>query len=231
MLHRTRLIALVSIIGLFVLLTGWLVWREIDLRMNSFVSGAPPENIREILLPKTIDINAMRPPALRPIDPVRYGDINSQMSVIEFGDYECEACRANAVAINSVLPEFDGKVRFVWRDMPVTESHPHAMDAAIFARCAGYQGRYWEAHDLLLTTESYSSYALDALAKKLDVNLTALGTCRNDPAVKQLIEEDTSAGRADGVNSVPLLFIGTHAHSGALTESQLREAIRSFLES
>ncbi|MBP9869102.1 thioredoxin domain-containing protein [Patescibacteria group bacterium] len=231
MMHRTRLILLVSIIGLFILLTGWLVWREVDLRMNSFVAGAPPENLREVLLPQTIDINLMRPPALRPIDPVRYGDINSQMSVIEFGDYECEACRANATAIRNVLPEFDGKVRFVWRDMPVTESHPHAMNAAIFARCAGYQGRYWEAHDALLSAAALSSSAIDALAKRLDVNLTALGTCRNDGEVRRIIEEDITAGRADGVNSVPLLFIGTKAYSGTLTEAQLREAIRSFLES
>lgn len=231
MMHRTRLILLVSIIGLFLLLTGWLVWREVDLRMNSFVAGAPPENLREVLLPQTIDINLMRPPALRPIDPVRYGDINSQMSVIEFGDYECEACRANALAIKNVLPEFDGKVRFVWRDMPVTESHPHAMNAAIFARCAGYQGRYWEAHDALLSAAALSSSAIDALAKRLDVNLTALGTCRNDGEVRRIIEEDVTAGRADGVNSVPLLFIGTKAYSGTLTEAQLREAIRSFLES
>jgi hypothetical protein len=115
-MSRSSLGALTLVIVTMLGLSGWLIWRGIDLSRNAYLTGAPPEDIKKALNPQTIDLSAMRPPAIRATDPMRYGGVTSSASVIQFGDFECENCRAVARVLQETLPQYQGKVRLVWRD-------------------------------------------------------------------------------------------------------------------
>lgn len=83
---------------------------------------------------------------------VSKGDPSAPVTIMEFADYQCPACRAFAA---SVAPQVDaglvetGEARYVFYDFPLVQMHPNAFVAARAARCAGDQDRYWDYHDEL----------------------------------------------------------------------------------
>lgn len=216
---------------LFLLISGWKLYSSIREKQTTFLSGAPPEEIQKALLPKTIELARMRPPAVRSTDPMRYGTVLSPAAIIEFGDYECDACQMFEQTLRKVLPTYKGDVRLIWRDLPITDSHPHALEAAIFARCAGFQAKFWEAHDALFERDHLDESVFTDIATRLKLKTDELNVCRRDAGIKQAIEQDIETAKADGVDATPFVFIGTQAHRGPLTEEALHTAIKMFLAS
>jgi protein-disulfide isomerase len=219
------------LLSFFFALTGVLTYRTYQRSTGSFLAGSPPINVENALLPQTIELSKMHPPALRPTDPIRFGSVTSVASVIEFGDFESSSTRALEPTMQRVLSTYHGNVRFIWRDLPVTDINPHAMEAAIFARCAGLQGKFWEAHDNLLQAKTLNELTYSTIGTALHLDSSQLQACRKDPSVQQAIQQDVDTARNDGVNSAPLLFIGTKASIGPFTEEQLRSDIKLFLAS
>lgn len=230
-MHRYRVLVLALAVFLVGLLGAWLLYSDIQTSKERFLAGSPPEEIQKALLPRTVELSKMRPPALRSQDYIRYGSATSIASVVEFGDYECETCKETKKAVDTVLPRFGGRVRFVWRDLPVSDVNPNARDAAIFARCAGQQGKFWEAHDALFASPALGERTYSAIAGLLGLNTSVLAQCRADPAIDGAIDMDTDTARNDGVTSAPFFFIGTKAVRGAVTPAELEQAIKLFLAS
>lgn len=216
-------------ISLFAIVSAFFVWKWVMFNKTHYRVGAVPKEIAEALLPKNIPITAMRPPALRPIDPIRFGGTTSVLSVIEFGDYQCEYCKQMHSVIQHVLPIYRGKVRFVWRDFPIEEKHNDALSAATFARCTGLLGNYWDAHDALMTSEKLGSGTYRRITSSLAVDPALLESCQKDPAIQRSIQQDKQAAEADGVHLAPFIFVGTHGFDRALTEEELTQAIDAAL--
>ena len=78
------------------------------------------------------------------------GSPSAKVTIIEFGDYQCPACRAfwrdTEPQIKKAYID-TGKVRLVYRDFPLEQVHPEAVLGAMAAQCANDQGKYWEMHD------------------------------------------------------------------------------------
>ena len=83
------------------------------------------------------------------VDHVR-GAEHARVTIVEYGDFQCPACRAVEPGVRMVLAHAAHAVRLVYRHYPVESAHPHALMAAEAAEAAGAQGRFWEMHDLLL---------------------------------------------------------------------------------
>lgn len=230
-MSRSSLGALAFFVIVLLSLSGWLIWRGIDLSQNSYLTGAPPEDLKNSLAPKNIDLATMHPPAVRATDPMRYGGATSVASIIEYGDFECENCRAMSQVLQDTLPRYGGTVRLVWRDLPVSDKNPHAMDAAIFSRCATIQGKFWEVHDALMQAVNLNETTFSAIALNAKLDQGLLAACRRDPSIQRLIEEDVNVSRHDGVDSAPFLFIGTKAHRGIIDQATLEKEIETFLQS
>ena len=230
-MNRQRNLLLVGMVALLLLLSGWVIYGQIQTAQTTFMSGNPTPDIQNALQPKTVPLSELRPPAIRPDDEVRYGSATSVASVIEFGDYECESCRALDPVIQSVLPKYKGAVRFVWRDLPVKDVNPNAFEAAVFARCAALQGKFWEAHDALLAAPSLDESTYADIATKLKLNPANLASCRSDATLRTALQADVDQARNDGINAAPLLFIGTGAHQGTMTADELSQQIKTFLAS
>jgi protein-disulfide isomerase len=68
---------------------------------------------------------------------------------VEFSDFQCPFCAQAQATLKQILERYPGKVKLVYRDLPLDAIHPQARRAAEAARCARDQGKFWEYHDLL----------------------------------------------------------------------------------
>ncbi len=230
-MSRLRILILISSVLIFIGISGWYVYTGIRLGRTTFPAGAPPEDVKKAILPKQVSLTQLRPPALRPTDPIRYGSATSVVSVIEFGDFECAACRQMKQTIASILPKYQGRVRFVWRDLPVEDVNPHALAAAIFARCAQAQGKFWAAYDALFASDTLNEAIFRSLATQLALDPVALDQCRRNSALKAALQADVDVARGDGINTAPLIFIGTKALTGVIAPDILERELKLFLSS
>ncbi len=225
----------VTLISVFIIillgLCGWMVYSGVIKTRSMYVAGAPPSDLVNAVLPQTVDLNQMRPPAPRTTDFMRYGGVTSSASVIMFGDYNCADCKKLESSLRQVLPKYNGAVRYIWRDLPQSQGK-YDIDAAIYAYCAGMQNRFWETHDaLMILSPNLDDFALNDLTVRLKLDSNALASCRMDPKVKATIQYDAMVAGGDGVTSTPILFIGTQASKGYLPADEVDKRIKLFLGS
>ncbi len=81
------------------------------------------------------------------------GPADAAVTLIEYGDYECPYCGAAYPIIKEVQARMGERLRFVFRNFPITTSHPHAEQAAEAAEAAAGQGSFWQMHDLLFENQ------------------------------------------------------------------------------
>ncbi|MFZ1600261.1 MAG: thioredoxin domain-containing protein, partial [Candidatus Saccharimonas aalborgensis] len=82
-----------------------------------------------------------------------YGNMNSKVVLIEYGDYQCPGCGSAAPVIKKVVDKYKDKIGFVFRNFPLYEKHPNAFAASATAEAAGLQGKYWEMHEKLYANQ------------------------------------------------------------------------------
>jgi protein-disulfide isomerase len=74
------------------------------------------------------------------------GPADAQVTIVEFGDYECPYCAQDEPTVKKVLAAYPTQVKLVYKNLPL-DIHPKARQKALVAECVGIQGRYWQAHD------------------------------------------------------------------------------------
>ncbi len=130
------------------------------------------------------------PPVL-PTDPVR-GDTRAQLTIIEFGDFQCPFCADIAPVLAQVLASYP-EVRLVWKDLP-NPAHPQARPAALAARCAQNQDKFWEFHDLLFANQAELGDKLyKQIAEVLELDLTSFNSCLASQAYIEVVGEGLAA--------------------------------------
>ena len=77
------------------------------------------------------------------------GRVDAPVTLVEYGDYECPHCGRAYPIVKEVQQRLETKLRFVFRNFPLRESHPHAEHAAEAAEAAAAHGRFWEMYDML----------------------------------------------------------------------------------
>lgn len=172
-------------------------------------------------------------PTLRADDPLLAGSEASPMTIVVFGDFQCEFCRDQAFALHDALAIADpgGKVRVVWRDLPLVTQHPRAMAAAVAAQCAAKQGKFVRMHDALYgQAKDFSESELLSLATGVGLNTEAFLTCQRDPAITFRINQDVADARDHAILSVPFLFVNGQSIDGYVDTDTLTAVIRQQLK-
>jgi protein-disulfide isomerase len=156
------------------------------------------------------------------------GKPGSPMRLLVYGDYECPYTRRALISVAQVRDELGDSFAYAFRNFPLTEIHPHAMNAALAAEAADLQGKFWEMHDLLFRNqatladqdlETHAEYAgLDADRFRADF-AGRKGLPR--------IEADIESGTRAGVEGTPTLFINGKAYFESYDPASLIEALRS----
>lgn len=155
------------------------------------------------------------------------GPSDAPVTVVEYGDFECPYCRGAFRDVEEMLDEYRGTLRFVFRNFPIPQLHPHAAQAAEAAEAASAQGKFWEMYQLLLQpharldTDSLLSYA-EVLA--LDVPRFADDLAENRYAAR--IESDVQEGLRNGVNATPKFYVNGQRVDGKVPLEHLEELVQ-----
>jgi protein-disulfide isomerase len=144
------------------------------------------------------------------------GPDNAPITIVEFSDYQCPFCRRwHAEVYEPLLAAYPGKIKLVYRNLPLTSIHPDAFSAAEAAMCAGEQDAYWPYHEKLFGSETLGSQVYTQYAQDLSLNMDSFESCMNDHKYKAAIEADSDFAVNLGVRSTPTFFINGLAIVGA----------------
>lgn len=165
------------------------------------------------------------------------GSRDAPVLVEIYSDFQCPACRVLATSIKPpLISEYvdPGHVRVVYRDFAFLGAE--SISAAIGARCAADQNRFWQYHDYLFANQqgenrgAFSTARLDAIAQAVDLDMDAYGACIADPAQRQALLDERTAAGAIPIDSTPTLVIdGQQRIVGVPEYATLRQALDARL--
>ncbi len=166
---------------------------------------------------------------VQPIDHV-LGSPQAQVTVVEYGDFECPNCKAAAPGLKLLLKRFEAKVRVVYRHFPLEEVHPHALLAAQAAEAAAAQDRFWPMHDLLFENQNHlKPNQLRGYADHLELDLTRFDAELADQVYLQRVREQIEGGRRSGVHGTPAFFVNGTIQDVSFGMEALFDAVESVL--
>lgn len=147
---------------------------------------------------------------VRPDSPSK-GPRDAPVTIVEFLDPECEACRAMYPLVNRLMAEYDGQVRLVVRYVPL---HANSMLAAAALEAAGEQGRYWEMLDALFVNQpvwgDHQNPRPDLIpeyARQLGLDMAAFQASYGGIKHRAKVERDRADAQQLGVRGTPSFFV------------------------
>jgi len=161
------------------------------------------------------------------------GNGAARIIISEFSDFQCPACRGAEPNIGEILKQYQGKVKFVFYNYPLTQNHQFALIAAEAALCANDQEKFWPYHDLLYDRQDIWSKASDVnktlktYATELGLNGETFSQCLEGGKKKSVITEDQDVGDALQVQSTPTIFINQQRIIGGNSLTELKQALDS----
>lgn len=166
-------------------------------------------------------------------NPVK-GPKDAPITIVEFSDFECPFCEKGATTLAKVMDQYKGKIKLYFRDFPLS-FHKNAEAAAIAARCAGEQDKFWPYHDLLFEkqkewaikndTSNQVQTKLVELAKSLKLKTEPFETCLKSEEHRKAVASDMQAGANAGVSGTPAFFVNGILLSGALPAEEFEKVI------
>lgn len=139
-------------------------------------------------------------------------DVDSPVVFVEYGDFQCPACKAHIPLIVALEEEFGDRVAMVWRHLPLP-IHGNAEEAARASEAAAMQGKFWEMHDMLFVQQdnwAKEGNAEDVFAEyavSLELNEEQFRQDYNSDEVKNKVQDDYDAAIRDGLQSTPSFFV------------------------
>jgi protein-disulfide isomerase len=154
------------------------------------------------------------------------GPDTAPLTLVEYGDYQCPYCKAAHPILHEVRRMLGTRLRFVFRNFPVSGIHPEAQHAAEAAEAAAAQGKFWPMHDLLFERQ----WALDdehllEYAQELGLDARRVGTELEEGTHRSRVRDDFMSGVRSGVNGTPTFFINGIRHDGGYDLMSLLAAL------
>jgi Na+/H+ antiporter NhaA len=164
-----------------------------------------------------------------PVDPERdhiRGPVQSDVTLLEYGDLECPFCGRAEPVIRELLADF-GELRYVWRHLPLNDVHPHAQLAAEASEAAAAQDHFWEMHDLMLAHQgALTTRDILGYATELHLDLDRFKAHLQKRKGAGHIADDVESADLSGVSGTPSFFINGHRHQGAYDIETLTRSVR-----
>lgn len=168
-------------------------------------------------------------------DSIKIASDSAKVTIVEFSDYQCPACKSAHPTIKQILNDYRGQVNFVYRHFPLSQ-HKNAIPAALAAEAAGQQGKYWEMHDGIFDGQDTwkesgnTNNIFEGYAKGLGLDMEKFNRDRSDNKFRDKINRDYQDGLTLGVNSTPTFFINGQKFPGALSFTELKSKIDAELK-
>lgn len=169
--------------------------------------------------------------------PPSLGRKDAPVTVVIFSDFQCPFCNTAASLLErDVLPMTEGKVRVVFRHLPLP-NHDWARRAAEAAACAGLQSNaaFWAIHDFIFASQSEIAAAtvLDKLteaAKSLPtLNMERFRECIDNRQGTEVILGDENLAKLYDVGVTPTLFVNGVKHAGIGHVDEFKLMLEEYL--
>ena len=201
--------------------------------MSTTTTVAKKRTVHKTLLePTSKDLQEKyEPPKLAlPVNPDHdhiEGPTGAALTLVEYGDYQCPFCGAAYPEVKKVQKELGSKLRFVFRNFPLSNIHEHAMNAAETAEAASAQGKFWPMHDFLYEHQATLADPSVALgyAKKLGIETQRFEREIAQHTYQKRIRDDFMGGVKSGVNGTPTFYVNGVRHDGDAIAKALIEAL------
>jgi len=155
------------------------------------------------------------------------GPADAAVTLLEYGDYECPFCGAAYPIVKHVQETMGERLRFVFRNFPITTAHPHAEQAAEAAEAAAAQGQFWPMHDLLYENQRHlETDDLIAYASRLGLDVSRFQRELADHVHAARVREDFMSGVRSGVNGTPTFYIDGERYEGSYDAEPLLDALK-----
>ena len=163
------------------------------------------------------------------------GNPDAPVTLEEFADFQCPPCGIFASFEEELLREYDSRLRIVFRNFPLP-AHEHAREAAVAAEAAGFQGKFWEMHDVLYREQAVWSKApsprelFESYAGTIGLDVDQFKKDIDSEKVRERVDSDHARGDSLGVKLTPTLFINNEpVEAKDKTPEGVRAAINAAL--
>jgi protein-disulfide isomerase len=247
-MKKTKLLTILITVTLFLTLVN--LYSTIDLygKVNSVTKKLatepgtqPAPTANEPQQAARVQVSADDDPSLGPED--------ATVTVIEFSDFQCPYCAAAAGMHPQLVSQFkssdptwepavpklkelakQGKIKFVYRDFPLSNRHPDAQKAAEAAECADEQAKFWEYHDKIFENQGALDVAsLKRYAEDLGLNATKFNECLDSGRMTSEVQKDFRDGSSYGITGTPSFFVNGINLVGAQPYSAFKQLIEEEL--
>lgn len=168
-------------------------------------------------------------------DSLKMSTDSAKLTIVEFGDFQCPACKMAHPGLKQAISEFPGQVNFVFRHYPLP-MHANAPTAARAVEAANRQGKVWEMYDKMFDsqdewanvgnpTDLFKKYATE-----LGMDAEKLATDMGDSTIQDKISKDIADGNTSGVNSTPTLFFNNEKYSKGIGYQDFKSEIEARLK-
>jgi protein-disulfide isomerase len=141
------------------------------------------------------------------------GAPSATVTVEEFADFQCPTCATVHTKMKEINSLYGGRIKFIYRNYPLTQMHKNAYEAASAAEAAGFQGKFWAMQDQLFTNQKTWSNSAEArklfeeYANKIGLDVAKWQTDMASVPIKTRIDADINRGSALKITGTPSVFI------------------------
>ncbi len=158
------------------------------------------------------------------------GATDAPVTIVEYGDFGCSACRSWHLAgiRKQVIAEYGDQVQFVWIDFPViTAQSPKAAEAG---QCAFDQGKFWEYHDYIYEHgRSLGVSDLKGYAKEIGLDSAQFNQCLDSDQNQAKIDQNLNQAYRLGLPGTPSFTVNDQKLAGPPTYATLKGFIDDIL--
>ena len=166
------------------------------------------------------------------------GKKDAKVVIVEYGDYQCPGCSTAAPKAKAVAEKYKDNVALIFRNFPIATIHPNARAAAASAEAAGFQGKFWEMHDLIYANQDTWSQASTndrteiflGYARQIGLKEEQFKEGLSDARITKKINFDVAIARTQGVTGTPTFYINGELVESTNDADYLENAVKEALK-
>jgi protein-disulfide isomerase len=160
------------------------------------------------------------------------GAADAPVTLVEYGDFQCPYCGRAYPIVKEVQARMGDRLRFVFRNFPITTSHKYAEQAAEAAEAAGAEGKFWEMHDVLFENQPrLADDDLRGYAERVGLDLDRFDADLAEHTYAERVRDDFMGGVRSGVNGTPTYYINGARYDDPYDVETLVAALERAAES
>ena len=204
-------LAIIGLVLVAALVVGWWFYSKASPVKSNTNSSVKKQAIDEEARRQTYNEVAIKSPGAQPANML--GSPTATVTIEEFADFQCPTCASVHSKMKEINALYSGRIKFIFRNFPLTQVHKNAYDAAVAAEAAGMQGKFWVMQDQLFSNQKAWSDSQEArkifeeYAQKIGLDVARFQNDMLGLPAKTRVDADLQRARALNLNGTPTVYI------------------------